>query len=296
MNLVQLEQEVEALRKEVSRLQEEVKALHQARMAEKHPVEVLLWQRGLPVLDHGDRTQVLLPANPSFSQTDLFYRLMRRYSFRLFLRELLQIPEGREASFLSRYCSEKTAKTYLENLSDLDVVRLHPDGSYEVVKRHVVSFGPTLEWYVSEIFQKEFLAPALFNVRLRNTQYGGDYDVITLLGEVLVYGEVKSSPPRGIELPAVAAFLDRLQDLQPHMAVFLVDTELRMLDKMVPLFAEALEKQGHFPDQWPVIRLVNELFHIRHSIYIVNSRNGIYTNLRLCLRDFLRYRGKAKIP
>jgi hypothetical protein len=45
-----------------------------------------------------------------------------------------------------------------------------------------------------------------------------------------------------------------------------------------------------------VVRLVNELFHIRHGTYIVNSRKGIYTNLRTCFRDFFRRQECSKLP
>jgi hypothetical protein len=146
---------------------------------------------------------------------------------------------------------------------------------------------------VSEILQREFMAPALFNVRLQNTRHGGDYDVIALVSGHLVYVEVKSSPPRGVELPAVSAFLNRLRDLQPRVAVFLVDTELRMKDKIVELFTEALAVDRELTESYEVERLVDEIFHIRHAVYLVNSRKGIYSNLRCCFRDFLRAGTKA---
>ncbi len=146
---------------------------------------------------------------------------------------------------------------------------------------------------MSEILQREFMAPALFNVRLQNTRHGGDYDVIALVSGHLVYVEVKSSPPRGVELPAVSAFLNRLGDLQPRLAVFLVDTELRMKDKIVELFAEALAVDHEPAESYEVERLVDEIFHIRHAVYLVNSRKGIYSNLRCCFRDFLRAGTKA---
>jgi hypothetical protein len=132
------------------------------------------------------------------------------------------------------------------------------------------------------------MAPALFNARLRLTLHGGDYDVISTVAGHLAYVEVKSSPPRGVELPAVSAFLNRMEDLGPEVAVFLVDTELRMRDKIVPLFAEALRQMGRSSREWPITRLMNEIFHIRHTIYLINSSKGIYSNLRVCLRAFLR--------
>lgn len=288
-----LEREIESLKATVSLLQGQVEALCLDHMAGKGPVEALLWQRGASVLAHGDRTRVILPAGVTPRQTVRFYDLMRRYSFRLFLRELLQSPSGEGFGSLNRYCSEKVVRSYLAVLSELGVVRLLNGGRYELIPKHITSLGPTLEWYVSEVLQRELLAPALFNVRFRNTRYGGDYDVITFLAGRLVYVEVKSSPPRGVELPAISAFLNRLDDLQPQLAIFLVDTELRMRDKMAPLFAEALQARQGSGEAPAVTPLVAEVFHISHRIYIANSRKGIYSNLRLCIRDFFRWEGRS---
>lgn len=281
-----LEAEMEGLKDTVSKLQNQIDTLQEALAAYGHPVETLLWQRGLPVIAEGDRSRTLLPANVSPAEEHRFYQLLRRYSFRLFLRDLIQLPEGANLNGLTRYCSVKTVRSYLRGLANLGIVTFSGGQSYRLIPQHITSFGPTLEWYVSKIFQQEFLAPALFNVRLDRTRFGGDYDLIAIVSGYLVYVEIKSSPPRGVEVQAVSAFLNRLEDLKPHMAIFLVDTELRMKDKIVPLFAEALEASPYHPQATPA-RLVNEIFHLQHTIYLVNSRNGIYTNLRTCFRDFL---------
>jgi hypothetical protein len=149
---------------------------------------------------------------------------------------------------------------------------------------------------VSQIFRREFLAPSLFNIRVKNTLHGGDYDVLALMSGYLVYTEVKSSPPRGVEIQAVSAFLKRIEDLLPHTAFFLVDTELRMRDKIVPLFTEALSKRsGQRGAECCPVRLFDEIFHVGHGIYLINSRKGIYTNLRRCLRDFFHRRSFFEI-
>jgi hypothetical protein len=290
--LKHLETEVDVLRTTVSQLRDEVKALREQQRVFRHPVEALLWQRGLPILAHGDLSRTILPPHCSPSAMEHFCQLMRRYSFRLFLRDLIQFPEGIGLEALTRYCSMRTVRSYLQDLSQLGVVILGSDRSYRLISKPINSFGPTLEWYVCEILQREFMAPSLFNVRLQRTRYGGDYDVIALISGHLVYVEVKSSPPKGVELPAVAAFLNRLRDLQPQLAVFLVDTELRMKDKVVPLFAEALGVDHEPSESHEVVRLIDEIFHIRHGIYLANSRKGIYNNLRTCFRDFLRAENK----
>ncbi len=290
--LEQLEKKIGDLEQEVNKLRQEVHTLS-SQVIQNHPVEKLLWQHGFPLISHGEHSQLLFSSNILPAGLTVFYDLMRRYSFRLFARDLIQFPEGSDLSPLSRYCSPKTVRYYLKLLDDLGIV-LYADGNYRLLKR-VPSFGPTLEWFVSEIFRREFLSPALFNVRLQNTRFGGDYDVISVIAGFLVYVEVKSSPPRGVEQPAIDAFLARILDLEPHIAVLLVDTELRMRDKLVPLLADGLTKGKRSGPDWTILRLSGEIFHLRHSVYLTNSRKGIYSNLRTCFRDFLLWNRKGAI-
>ncbi len=253
-----------------------------------HPVEKLLRQLGFPVLSHGGQAQLIFPRGLPDSMLAEFYRMMRRYSFRLFVRDLIQVPAGDDLAGLTRYCSLGTVKSFLAALAQMGIVSLTGKG-YSLIRK-VPSFGPTLEWYVHEILRLEFLSPALFGVKLQNTKIGGDYDVISVVAGHLVYIEVKSSPPRGVEHQVVDAFLGRRHDLSPSIALLFVDTELRMRDKLVPLLAEGLEREGKTGPDWEVLRLADEIFHVRHAIYILNSRKGVYSNLRTCFRDFLRQR------
>jgi hypothetical protein len=294
--LDRLEAELSSLSRQISELSGSMQSLLEGQGELRHPIEVVLRQRGLPILSHGhDERYLPLPGASSHHRNEL-YRWMRKYSFRLFLRDLIQFPEGRDVTPLTRYCSPRTAKAYLKSLESMGVVGLGPGPGYRFLPRHIVSFGPTLEWYVSEVFKREFMAPSLFNLRLEHTRFGGDYDVMALVSGQLVYVESKSSPPRGVELPAVKAFLNRLRDLQPQMAIFLVDTELRMLDKMVPLFDESLRMQleGELPRAIELV--VDEIFHIGHTVFITNSRKGIYTNLRTCIRHNFHHRESAQLP
>ncbi len=290
-----LERKMTALEEQLRQLQEEVGVLRREVEGRDHPVTRLLAQRGLQILSHGDRGQLLFPHDLPEDQKTRFFHLMRRYSFRLFLRDLIQNPRGNHMRALTRYCSLKTVRVYMKELEEMGIVEFTAQGAYHLRRTRMPSFGPTLEWYVSEILQRDFLSPALFNVKLKNTRFGGDYDVIGNVGHRLLYLEAKSSPPRGVELPNVISFLKRLGDLQPNVAIFLVDTELRMKDKIAPLFTEAIDQAGLSKDIPPVERMVDEIFHVGHVIYMTNSRRGIYSNLRKCIHDFLRQSGPGTL-
>ncbi len=95
--------------------------------------------------------------------------------------------------------------------------------------------------------------------------------MVALLEGWLVYMEVKSSPPKNIEGDEVHAFLARLKDLLPHLALFFVDTELRLKDKIVPFFETELLALGFrdngIPSCHPEDRRGN-LFHLPENLYI----------------------------
>lgn len=100
--------------------------------------------------------------------------------------------------------------------------------------------------------------------------------------------EIKSSPPKQIYHREISAFLDRADDLSPKISIFFVDTELRMKDKIVPMFETEL--QNRYKKTVPVRRLVKELFHINRNIYIINSKGGISSNIETVL-SFKWHRG-----
>jgi hypothetical protein len=106
----------------------------------------------------------------------------------------------------------------------------------------------------------------------------------------LVYVEVKSSPPRGIEQSEMATFFSRIDQILPEVAILFDDTQLRMKDKLVVMFEEELKRRHGRRSKtlYPVNRLVDELFHVQNRIFIINSRKDIFENFSICLRHNLR--------
>jgi len=247
--------------------------------------------RGLEIqhADIGD--QLITKHLRSDENISQFYRLLHRYSFRLFLRDLLEFQPSLTLQNLTHYCSEGAARRYLKTLEDLRIVRQDRDGKFTLLVDFVPNFGETLEWYLAEILHREFEAPASFRVVLRNGHVGGDYDVLALIDRFLLYVEVKSSPPKAVDNQQVRNFLSRIQDLLPDIAIFFEDTHLRMKDKIVRLFEEELIRRYGWlaKDNFPVVRLKDELFHTNHCVYIVNSKGGIARNFRTCFRDAISF-------
>ena len=253
-------------------------------------IHQMLSRRGLKLHRRVPPERLLVcPSMPPWGREEL-YRLLHRYSFRLWLRDLIRLRQGPDPEALSTYCSGPSSRRYMETLARLGLVELRDGGKWRLLRNGVTSFGETLEWFVAEILRREFYAKVLHGVCFRSPPPGGDFDVLAAMEGFLVYVECKSSPPRGIEAEEVAGFLGRCRLLAPHVALFLVDTHLRMLDKIVPILEELLggAARGSGSPMEKVQRLEREIFHVRHFMYVLNSGRRLAGNLRCCLMDFLR--------
>jgi len=279
-----MEPSLKELIRSIRRLEERIARLEEKLIGSQALLTEALAARGLTVFAHNPVEKTLLPEGVDTVVETRFYQLLKRYSFRLYLRDAMKQREGFMPDELTRYCSLRTARAYGKALLELGLVE--PKGELLCFKRYQSSFGPTLEWLVAKLFEEEFLAPASYGVRFRGTRTGGDFDVIAWIDGNLVYTEVKSSPPKGIEVAEVRAFLKRSQDLKPEVSIFFVDTRLRMKDKIVVLFEQVLGEDT-------LVRMRDELFRAGHSTFIVNANREIATNLRCCLRHFASRAGQS---
>lgn len=221
---------------------------------------------------------------------DEFYQLLRHYSFRLFLRDVIKHRDGFALDDLIRYCSPDSARKYLRWLLDRRLVRRH--GRHFRLGVDAQSFGPTLEWFVAAVLEREYGVPAAWNVRLDEARGGGDYDVVGFQDGACIYIEAKSAPPRNIEARQVQAFFGRLETLRPDVAVFLNDTQLRMSDKIAVLFAAELRRRlGRRARRLTVERLDGQLFTVADRLFIANSEPDLVVNIGRCLAHHFRARG-----
>jgi hypothetical protein len=284
-------QEIQSLKRRVRSLTREIESIRRTSIEDSSPVERLLRMRGIRVFRKNPTDRLFFPSDLSGSYQTRFYEMMKRYSFRLVLRDMIKNQDGFRIRDLTHYCSSKVVRGYCEILCDMGVIIKSGRASYQTGVRPLYSFGPTLEWFIAEMFKREFASPALYGVSVKKTRSGGDYDVMASWNQRLVYAEVKSSPPKGVEQAEISTFFSRLEDLLPDVAILFNDTQLRMKDKLVVMFEEALSRRygGESKTLYPVERLVEELFHIGHCIFIVNSKKDVVENFGTCLRDYLRH-------
>jgi hypothetical protein len=283
--------ENQSLKKKVRQLSNEVESLRNSFFEDASSVERMLKMRGIKISRRNPAEGLFFPLDLPLPFEDKFYEMMKKYSFRLVLRDMIKHQNRFRVQDLTHYSSAKTAQAYCHLLCEMGAIVEDGKGGYRTRISPIYSFGPTLEWFVAEMFKREFASPAIYGVSLKQTPSGGDYDVIASWNQRLVYVEVKSSPPKGIESSEVSSFFSRIDDLLPEVAILFNDTQLRMKDKLVVMFEEEMEKRHGRRSRpvYPVERLVGELFHVRYRIFIINSKKDVTENFHTCLNRHLRY-------
>jgi len=246
------------------------------------PLDVLLKRRGFRIFKQAPSGDLLLPAQEFL---DEYYRMLHRYSFRLFIRDVIKHQDFFRAENVTRYATSGVTADYLRYILSIGLISETGD-VYQLARRPVKSFGETLEWYVAEILKREFCFESIWGVKFKRPCIGGDYDVLGRFDGSVVYIEVKSSPPKQIYESEISAFLGRVTDLFPEIAVFFMDTELRMKDKIVPMFEEELAKKYALTPA--VTRMEKELFQIDNRIFIINAKDSIERNLEKVLNSYFR--------
>ena len=265
------------LRAEVKRLRSKMKRLAPG-------LDILLKRRGFTIYKKEPSDDLLVPAK---KYQPRYYRMLHKYSFRLLLRDVIKHRDAFTSEQVTRYATPGVTKQYLDYLLSVKLLRKKTKG-YVLAKRAVKSFGETLEWYVAQVFTRELGSEAVWGVKFKRPHVGGDYDVIAKFNGVLLYAEVKSSPPKQIYDSEIAAFLDRVEDLAPEVSVFLMDTELRMKDKIVPMFEKELARRSPYPPA--VTRMERELFIIQDKIFIINAKEDIVRNIQKVLSWYYKHK------
>ncbi len=298
MKLQEALRKIRSLKKKVQQLAQEIKNIKAASVEDPLPVEKKLRMRGIKVFRKNPTERLFFPPDLSPSYRTRFYEMMKKYSFRLVLRDMIKYQDRFRIEELTHYCSSKVVRGYCGLLCEMGVIVKDGRGKYRTRVSPLYSFGPTLEWFIAEMFKREFASPAIYGVSVKKTPSGGDYDVIASWNQRLVYVEVKSSPPKGVEQNEISAFFSRKDDILPDVAFLFNDTQLRMKDKLVVMFEEELRRrQGRDSGVHdPVERLIEELFHVQSHVFIVNSKKDVVGNFQICFKHYLRYGTPSPSP
>lgn len=244
----------------------------------------MLARRGLrPTLARPD-----LPFPPDLAgeMADGLADRLGHYAFRLFLRGAIQHADGFAPEDATTYVRASQARAFADALVGLGLAAPIGRDRYRVVRR-ADSFGGTLEWYVGRELRRWLGFDVATGVKFHARGVGGDLDVVAAAEGRLVYLELKSSPPKHLSEGEVSAFLDRVQLVRPDVTLFVVDTALRLSDKVVPMLAAAIARRADGRTASPR-RLERELFALGPHLYAVNSKPDLMMNIGKAIAEGLR--------
>jgi hypothetical protein len=203
--------------------------------------------------------------------------LLGHYAFRLFLRGAIQKGEGFAPEEATQYLKKAQSREYAESLVRLGLAERTSRGHYRLLWS-AKSFGGTLEWYVARELSRRFSFDVAAGVRFHTRGVGGDLDVVAAAEGKLAYLELKSSPPKNLAVREVVAFFDRMHMLRPDVTLFVVDTALRLSDKVLPMLVAELEhRRGGTPIT--TRRIERDLWALTPHLYAVNGKPDLVANI-----------------
>ncbi len=232
------------------------------------------------------------PSGPPACSAAIAERL-GHYAFRLFLRGAILRGRGFTPGEATRYLDAGQARDMADACVALGLAAPIGRGRYRLVRR-ARSFGGTLEWWLARELHERLGLDVATGVRTGAPGVGGDLDVVAAGEGKLVYVEAKSSPPKHVTTAEIRAFLRRVAAVRPDVALFVVDTALRLSDKILPMFVEALARAGASA---PVPRrVVRETWALGPQLYLVNAREDLADNVCRAIAEGFRALAPRIVP
>lgn len=247
-------------------------------------VPAMLRRRGFHPLE--TRPDLPFPPDLAGETADQLADLLGHYAFRLFLRGAIQRAEGFAPGTTTRYLKPSQARAYADALVSMGLAECLARGRYRLLWP-ARSFGGILEWYVARELRQRLAYDVASGVKLQTRGVGGDFDIIAAGEGKLIYIELKSSPPKNLSAAEVNAFADRLQLLRPDIGLFVVDTALRLSDKIVPMLLAEIGRRRTEP-LGPPRRVKQELWVLTPHLYAVNGRRDLMANIGCAIAEGLR--------
>ena len=100
-------------------LREEIKRLRKSLSELTPSLEVLLKRRGFKIFKQEPSDDLLLPEKEHLPG---FYEMLKKYSFRLFLREVIKHQKFFKLEQVTRYATSEVTKDYVAYMKDIGIL------------------------------------------------------------------------------------------------------------------------------------------------------------------------------
>ncbi|MFQ5963873.1 MAG: hypothetical protein ACE5KZ_06280 [Candidatus Scalinduaceae bacterium] len=220
------------------------------------------------------------------------YKLMNDVSNRVILKKICTSkPKFTKEELYDKWSTDKI-DNLLKELVEIRAIINNQDGNLSLKKREA-EFGENFEWYISEIFKREFYCTSDWGVHIVEAPNGGDYDVLARSENNLIYVECKAKKPSNIDEKEIISLLKRDEFLRSYITILLVDStddinSIENLFKKICLrINELIPKHNiNFVMGKPPYteKLYEHLFHFQSRLFVVNSKKPVIETFKLCLR------------
>ena len=110
---------------ETESLHDEIKRLRKSLSELTPSLDVLLKRRGFRIYKKEPSDDLLLPGNEFIED---FYEMMKKYSFRLFLRDVIKRQKFFRLEDVTRYATSEVTEDYLRYLKEIGLIERISDG------------------------------------------------------------------------------------------------------------------------------------------------------------------------
>jgi hypothetical protein len=227
------------------------------------------------------------PRDFSSAAAEQLSKKLGHYAFRLFLRGAILHSGDFRPGEVTQYVTPAMATRFANFLVDLGLAKASEPGFYCLVQP-AKSFGGVLEWYVARELERRLDFEVASGLKCRAPGVGGDLDVVAVAEGKLVYLELKSSPPKHMKDSEIQAFFTRLDALRPDVALFVLDTALRLEDKVVPMLLRELAQRRGGTARPKAHRVIRELWSLAPHLYAVNAKTDLIANIGRAIAEGFR--------
>src|SRR4030042_2983190 len=134
MKAQEISKEIESLKRKVKTLSEQIASVRSSLLEDPSPVERMVRSRGLQVFKGNPTEKLFFPPDIVRPDRDRFYELMKRYSFRLILRDIIKHQDRFRLHDLTHYCSLKTAQRYGELLLKMKMIIQEGKNKFRILR------------------------------------------------------------------------------------------------------------------------------------------------------------------
>jgi hypothetical protein len=209
---------------------------------------------------------------------EILYRMMRRDNFRKSIR-----------NWAYGHTVHKEHEKRIEAYVTLCLAHSEKGDPPDIDTQKQRLYATTFEWYISELFKREFDARASgFGIRLKDADPRDDFDCIALLDKGLVYVECKTG--KGLIYEEIEKFARRDEELAANYSLYLFDRDYtfqREQDDLPSLSTDQADKLG--------VRKIEKISNGDCTFFMINAKtrsffaSTSFDGLEVRIRHMIRY-------